>query len=972
MAKVSQSFRQRLLLFTACTLCGAVPAASAWAQAATDATGPAQAAPVPSAGTESIVVTGSRIQRSTATNPSPITVVTAEEIAKSSAQTIEDVLQRLPVIGTTGLYGTTNNGGEGASCTDIRNLGITRTLVLVDGRRFVHSGIFGVDCVDLNNIPLALVDRIDVLKDGASAIYGADAVAGVINIILKKHFNGTQIQANGNISGYGDDRTGELSVTSGGDWDKGNIIVNVDYLNREPVEQASRPWAVPVVANNTKGSPTTYGSGIPLNGRVLDSPNATAGTVANMGTVDGTLLSLNNGKPFPDNFRPYNRLTDGYDYGQAQYLQGGLEKESFSAIAHYDFTPNIRGFLETFFTHKISTTELAPQPVTGGLGAGLPDAFVVPAGNPYNPFGEDVALFRRVGEFGDRNVKAETDTFQITGGFEGSLRYGWDYNTFFTYGQSDNTIRSYNEVNFQRLEQEMGFQQQTDLGTAAGAPDPSAYGIYNPSVCNAALGCVLANPFGPNSFSQAAVNYARFTETATSEFSLRDFGGELSNKNVYDLHYGDHLGGPIGLSFGVEHRREQGEYDPDSLVQSGVTLENAQQPTSGAFSVTEVFAEGLIPVIKDVPFIKNFTIDASGRFYDYNTFGNGAIWKVGGNYTPITGLRFRGNIGTAFRQPDINELYGGQALSFNTANDPCANASNGTYGSRQAIVAANCARQGIDVGSFTQLGNGQVQTITGGNPALKPETADVQTAGVVIQPQMIRDLAFTADYYHTKIKSSIGSVDTQTILDNCYTSVNLSDAFCSQIASRNGQQQLSTVTAIEENLGVTKEDGLDLGLDYTYHLPQGWGSLVFTDELDFLFEFLQQNVPNGPFINYTGALIPAAPGNYAYPRVRDNATVTWNYGNFSFGYRLRYIDGMKLYPYTDYIDNPTAKSTTANEVFYHDINITYSRGPLDVTFGIDNLLDKDPPFVPDLTENTDPNIYDILGRVFYLKTSYKF
>jgi outer membrane receptor protein involved in Fe transport len=941
------SFRQGLLAFTACSLVGVVvPVAGANAQIVG---GSAQTPASTQGSTEQIEVTGSRLKTTNATSENPVTIITSAEIARTSSQTIEDVLQKLPSIGTSGIYGTTNNGGQGLSCTDIRNLGISRTLVLVNGKRFVHTGGFGTDCVDLNNIPLAMVDQIEVLKDGASAVYGADAVAGVINIKLKKNFSGTEIRANGSIATeVGDARTGDISATTGVNFEKGNVTLSVDYQNVEPVRQADRSWATPVVNNNNPKGKFSLPSGYTLNGKVFDDSNSSGSFLP-----DGGEYLLGNGK-----YRPI-KSTDRFDFGPDQYLSQGFEHESFAATGRYDFNENITGYLETFFTHKTSSAQLAPQPVGGGLTSAVPDSYVVPAGNPYliQLFGQNqgpVDILKRMGEFGNRLSGTSADTFQINGGFEGTLGYGWDYDTFFQYGQSDNVLTATNEVNFARLEQEAGFQQLT---APAGTPDPSTYGIYNPGVCNAAAGCVLTNPFGPNSISQAGVNYARFTEVATSEFSLRTFGGSLTNNDVLDLPFG-----PLGVTLGAEHRREAGQYNPDNLVDTGVTLENAQSPTKGAFSVGELYGEVRVPLLTDLPFAKDLHLDLGGRFFDYNTFGSGETWKAGFNYTPIKGIRFRGSIGDAFRQPSVQELYGGDALSFNGAADPCANVAS--YGSKAGAVQAKCAAQGINTATFQQV-QGQVQTITGGNPNLLPETARTEALGTVIEPPFIPHLSLTVDYWRTKIENSIGSVGTQDILDGCYTGA--SPSFCADINPRAAQQQLSTVIGTSQNLGVTKTDGLDLGLTYTYVLPD-YGSITLQSDMQLLFDYTFQNLPNGPFINQAGMLDYQADGS-GQPRQRDNTSVTWAYHDFSFTYEMRYLSGMEYYPILD------PKLTIANkvpEIFYSDVSLTYAHKGIQVTAGVTNLFDKAPPFVFDQATNTDPTVYDIYGRVVFVKTSFKF
>ena len=397
-------------------------AGSAFAQVASGAPGPlvnTQASPALSnaatapagadAGTasgsaaENIVVTGSRLKQSNATSESPVVIVTAAQIEHTQAQTLEDVLTKLPEIGTSGLYNTTNNGGGGVSCIDLRNLGIERTLVLVDGKRFV-DGL--ANCVDLNNIPLEQVERIEILKDGASTTYGADAIAGVVNIILKKNFSGVVFHANGQIgTEHGDDKEGDLSVLAGTNFDHGNFTLGLDYLNQGPVEQKDRPWAqYPTQSDNPIGNPQTFGSRYNPNGLVFaDSNNISDNAPGHTFTInpDGTLGPRYRGL-FP---------SQRFNFGALQQLAESLEKESITSTANYDFNDSISGYMQGFFTHKKTGEQLAPQPVTAALpGSGLPDAFVVPEGNPglVNLLGTNtgpVDLQKRETQFGDRETK---------------------------------------------------------------------------------------------------------------------------------------------------------------------------------------------------------------------------------------------------------------------------------------------------------------------------------------------------------------------------------------------------------------------------------------------------------------------------------------------------------------------------------------------------------------------------------------
>ncbi len=892
------------------------------------------------------IVVGSRLHVSNVESPSPVTIISSRDILNSGATSIQDVLQRVPSSGTGGTYRTTTNGGQGLECYDLRNLGISRVLVLINGKRVVHTGIFGSDCVDLSDIPVNLVDQIQILKDGASSIYGADAVSGVVNIILKQDFSGTQLNASGGIAQAGDDRTGELSATSGFNFDhgRGNFTISGDYNNQGSVESSSRDYSrVPITGDNGPGQPFTTLSGFTAGGRVSDSPN-----VANPLGLDQ--YAAGNGK-FPN----YSSA-DRFNFNDFEDLLGSLETENVTAQSHYDINSHFTAYGNIFYNHKQAVTNLAPQPVSGSIPPStLPDLLITPAGNPFNPFGEDVAETRRVVEFGGRQTISDVDTWQGTLGLRGQIVGPWNYDVSYSYGISRGQQESLNEVNYKNLEQELGFRQTFDPN----AVDPSASGVYDPSVCQASAGCTLQNPFGPGSFNQAGIDYARFNEFSHSVFQLRDLNAGITNDHLFRLPYG-----PVGLAFGLEHRGEQGTYDPDPLVQSGVTLENAQQPTSGAFNATEVYGELHIPILANLPAAKDLSLDLSGRYSNYNTFGDAETFGIKGNWTPINDIRFRGSIGTAFRQPEINELYGGQSLSFNSATDPCVGAVG--------VVAANCLSKGINPATFSQP-NQQIETIQGGNPALLPETAHTYTFGTVIQPRFIKNFAVTIDYWHTRIANEINTLDTQDIVTDCYNSPGLTNSFCSLIAPRNGAGQFTTVFSPYQNLGELRADGLDFGGNYLV-LAGEKDSFTFATDFALSIGFIEQLAPNGPFVNFNGTNNFLANPQAGYPRLRNTSSATWNHGQFSLTYSMQYFDGMKFYPGSTY--SPTlSRAYATNEVFFHNIELNYHFKKFNLVVGIDNILDKDPPFAQDGATNTNLGIYGVdnsVGRFFFIKTQYKF
>ena len=937
-AKISAPGRRFALLgATALVAILSVPAAQAQntvAPVTNTNTGPATgqpAAPAVPEATEQIEVTGTRIQNTNANSENPITVVTAKQIAQSSAQTIEDVLQKLPAIGTSGVYGTTNNGGVGLSCTDIRNLGINRVLVLVDGKRFVHDSDGTQDCVDLNNIPLNMVDHIDVLKDGASSLYGADAVSGVVNIVMKKNFSGTTATMEGDLPTSGGGAEGKLSVTSGMNFDQGNFTLGLEYENRSPLSQAKRNWANRINGGYIDSPGNDFGSGSIPYGHIFNSQGGPLRATAQHTVV------------------PYYGSTDSYDFAPSQDLVGGLEKEGLSALGHVDFNEYMTGYIEAFFTHKKTTQQLAPEPVYTITSSALPvNYFIVPHDNPYlaeyetpegaslqsllfktvtNPDGTttevpvNAEIHKRLSDLGSRDYEQDTNTIEVSAGLRGVLPYNVNYDASYTYGHSSSVNQTFNSANIANLEQVVGYSYTPATFGSTG-------GTYDPSVCPS-FGC--SDPFN---LSAAAAKYVSFANTDTSRFNLRTYGLDLSKTDVAALPFGS-----LGLAFGFDHRQESGFYFTDALVASGVTNEAAQQPTGGGFSVTEVYGEARIPILADLPFAKELTADLSGRYFNYNTFGSGETWKITANWTPVSDIRFRGGIGTSFRQPSVNELYTSPVESANGYIDPCSTPANAT-------VAANCAAVHVPTTGF--VAERQLNTIEGGNPALQPETARTETLGVVLKPRWIPNTSLAIDYFRTKINNEIGALDTQVILNGCYGSVNFSSPLCKLVGPRDENAQLISATAINENLGVLKTSGIDA--DLTYSLPLGdYGTFALNNGIEYVMNYDIQDVPGGPFLDQTGTLTVANPAGYAYPRVKDNNSITWANGALSITYTTRFISGMQYYNDPSQPPNYTTANgfrvlSTPN-IFYHDIEGTFTYRNAVLTVGIDNLANQNPPFV---------------------------
>ncbi|NVN10510.1 TonB-dependent receptor [Nguyenibacter vanlangensis] len=944
-----------LLAFSAFggTLVTSAFAQTAASQTATSLTSAASVAPAGgtsgAGNAENVVVTGSFLRSSNNTAADPVQIITSRQIQQTSATNLGDYLSRLPSIGSSGTGNTQTNGGDGVSCTDLRNLGQNRVLILIDGKRTAING--QAACVDLNSIPLNEIASIEILKDGGSELYGADAVAGVVNIKLRHDVNTANLMVKGGVSQYGDGLSGLISGTKGFnfDHDRGNITIFGQYNTTQGIRQRDRDWSAnPQLSNPVAGPGVTpvYGSSIPPAARVLDAS----------GNLN--LVSDQNGTTFHDFTK-----ADRFNFGQYQYLTNQIQNSSLSGDAHYDVDRHLDVYANVRYSHRTSFMQMAASPVTGSIyPSTLPSSFVLPAGNPYNYWGEDVDLYKRMNDLGPRRENNATDTYTVIAGGKGELWYGWNYDASMTYGWNQTTDSYNNMGNYAHLEQELGVQQLDPS-------DPNSAVVYNPTVCTSQPGCVLQNPFQP--YSAAAANYGKFTEHDHAYYQLRDFNLRLNNDKVAKLPYKN--GGNLGLAFGMEHRSEQLSYSPDPLVASGQTTGNTSSYTGGGFNVNEVYGEAQLTLLHNAPLARDLTVDAQGRWSSYNTFGSTQNWKSSIVWAPTRDVRFRATLGTSYRQPNVYELYGGSSLGYAAAVDPCAQA--GSYGGLSPNVIANCMRQGVNPATFVDANSGQVPTISGGNAKLQPETGRTYTIGAVLTPRWVRGLSVSVDYWHYTLKNMISPLQTQYILDGCYTGAN--PGYCSDISARTNTGQLTTVTGLDQNLGGLKTSGIDFDLDYRLRLSP-MDVLTLSNNFQQIVSYLQQNEPGGAWFNYAGRLfyqggVGILDGG-GIPRVTDYATATWQHGPFALTYMMHYTGGMVWNNGTQDLTAKTAGQWRTPGIFSHDLTLAYRLRNWNFEAGVNNILDKKPPFVFDSASNTNLAQYStlVVGRYVFLQAGVDF
>jgi iron complex outermembrane recepter protein len=928
-----------------------------------------------SAQTETIQVTGTRIRNTDAQAANPITVVSSEDIAQEKSTNVEDILRKLPSIDFSGgINAGSNNGGDGASEIGLRNLGPTRTLVLVNGYRFPNTDTEGSStAVDLNSIPVNMIDHIEVLRDGAASIYGADAIAGVVNIITKQHYNGVEVHGAVGETSYGDGLNYSAGSMMGADFDRGNILIDVETSHTDPVSQGARSWST----NNFLGDNTASSNFAACANCSSKLPFLT-GNIGNSSTTMA-FLGPNNVVPINDpslykipGILHYNVPAFGIDEGlfdltQQPDLTVGQETKQFNFTGHYDILPNVTAVLEGFYTDRTSTEVLNPEPLSSTISTLVYPGLVIPAllpdgtKNPNNPYGQDItnANLRPFGG-GDRVYTPDVQTYRIRAGLEGTIFSNYNWSMGYVYGVSDAEYKTQGDVNFYHLGQETG---------------QFACGV------DVASGCHLANFFAP--LTSADIKYLEYTDVDNSQLEEDYFYANISGP-IYHLPAGD-----VSMAFGVEQRNEGGFDHPDSVRIAGDADSDAN-PTQGAYSVSSGYAELNIPVLKDAPFVKSLTLDASARYDYYTSFGRALTWKTSVDYAITDDFRFRGSESTGFRAPQITELFGGQFQSFLTYNgDPCASKPDGTPASGTAAGSANCVaalkKVGVNPGTYTsQLDEApapQVATLEGGNATLKPENSQEFTVGMVFTPHWIQNLSFSTDYWNVHIRNAIldGGQDPNFTINACYNE-NIQSA-CNAI-TRGATGDITAVQAPNVNFGYENTQGIDFDLTYGFdssfigvqnYLPGHW---QVSGDAQYLLRDDEEN-PDGTVNQLAGTFNTTL--FKVEPRWKARLGVAYAQDAWGINVDERYLGGVKNdAPGLCLNDNPGGCDYTGNEaagLFYTDVSATYTYKNINVTVGVQNLFDKDPPVIfGDICAcNTlSEGNYDFQGRFVYMKGAVKF
>ena len=935
-------------------------------------------------------MTGSRIRRKDLATPAPVSVINRSEIAASGRVSIGDLLQTLPEQGNA-INTQVNNGGSGATRVSLRGLGSARTLVLVNGRRFVPGGTGADASVDLNSIPTAAIERIEILKDGASAVYGSDAIGGVVNIITRKK-GATELAAFTGTTSRGDGTIYDVNGTTGASaGDSGSFIFSGGFYKQQPVWAADRSFsAVPLAYDATggktvSGQPGSYSqgsttvpagtfsisackkttpAGTPCIGRPVANPAndpriALLNNLINTYKTSGTFI-LDPNAPGKLGYRPFtsDRLPpdggDGFNFQPNNYLVTPQQRISLFASGETRVTSAVRAYVEASYVNRQSKQTLAPEPLVL-----FQENVPLSAQSVHNPFGVDLTqVQRRLVEFDNRSFTQDIDTIRLVGGLDGTLPEeagplaGWFFDASLNFGRTEGTQLKQGNLNRAFLTQALG-PSFYDAGGVARCGTPKA----------PISGCVPLNLFGgPGSITQDQVTPLTFTGNLRGTNQLTGVLTNLTGELFRLLSER-----PVSLAAGYEYRFVTGEFIPDPLTVAGLTTGNKGTITSGTYHVNEGYAELSVPVISNAPLARDFEATIAARVFDYNTFGTGTTYKLGARWRIIDDLTVRGTYSTGFRAPSISDLYSGLSDSFPKVGDPC----RGTVGGG-GVPPANCG---------DAAGNGdarvQLRAQQGGNPGLKPETSKTFTTGVVIEPRSVRNLSITVDYFRIQLDQTISTIGAAVILAGCYPSnPNVAPRYCDLVRRDPGTGQITNIFNTAQNVGQDKTDGFDVAMRYA--VPRELGRFVLAFDGTWLHSYKR---------TLADASVLDGRGNYDiafFPSVKFVSGVTWSSGGLSAGATSRFASSFTecgsptgIFSGNGLCSVNRSYSRRIRSYNAWDLFASYtlpsSAGRTTLAAGVNNLFDRQPSTIYNgFTAASDPTAYDFLGRFVYARASHTF
>lgn len=890
---------------------------------------------------EEVIVTGSKITKDEFSSSSPITIITEEDILSAGNASVDEYLKYTPAFTGYQLGTSTNNGGDGSRKVDLRGLGFNRTLVLLNGKRTIGD-IGGDGAVDIGGIPEMMIKRVEVLKDGASTIYGSDAISGVVNFILDDKFTGLKVQAGmGEGTENGQARDESVGMMAGIGGDNGNVVFSASWKNQKEMLQAEQPWAndalYPQIQSD--GSFKSVGSGS-SNSRKIRGPGGNYIYDSSIGAA-----------------RPFT-AADVYNYAPVNALITPNERTQMGVLGTLEVTDNVEMYFSGIYNRRYSHQRLAPDASfavnsaveTPNNGAQYNDW--VPANNPYNPFGSvncsnsagicDVAvrINRRFEESGGRIFEQTVDAYSIVTGFRFEAM-GWNHDISMTFAETEQVDETLNYGRFDRW---------------AVAVDPVA--------CAANSSCPgVLNPFG------------EFGSITPEQMSFLT-AGSLKDQSGADFEMISWVVSNDMFAFGVEKRQEFGYFKPDEFSAEGLTTGGASAPLRGGFSVTEVFGEYLAKVSDEL------TVDMSVRYSDYDTVGDTTNFKIGADYVLSEDVRLRASYGTGFRAPNVSELNTDASTTFPVIDLPCELGDRRlAAGAISQTIHSNCQALGYDTSDAGEYGFAwQSYHEYYADGQLAPEESTNLSFGAVIDSDMLGGVQMSVDYFNIEIDKVIALPIANLIFLDCLsqTTMDFSKGSCglfidyglndSSSFGPNGLQYFGYPGDIETpwgNQGTFTSDGIDFALSTSGDLDMGAVSGYSVNFDATWHNSYEQEFTYGGGRDYVGS----ADGFAVYPELRYVLALGVNGDSWNASWNIRFVsESDDVWRHPSVTADAVAEATT-----YHDITTSYDFGNTVLRFGVNNLTDEKPPyFHSNFNGNTEPGVYDVIGRRMFMSVTATF
>lgn len=941
-----------------------------------------------------ITITGSRILRDREAASVPVTTVRDTDLKLSGTVNAEELLNSLPqfVPATTSASNSLASAtGTGAATVDLRGLGANRNLVLVNGRRYVFFDASQV--TNINTIPAALIRRVEVVTGGASAVYGSDAISGVVNYILRDDFDGVEARAQVGLDSRGDGGVADFTLTAGRalGGGRGNAVLSLNYVDRQPILTSERGYSAVNLVDVTVGGVRQLGPGgssfVP-NGRYFGLPTTPAAIAARPGLAAAYaaagLTGIGANGFIPDdsgsNVRPYNAGTDFFDFLRDNYLRVPQQRLALTSLAHYDLSDRVTAFFEGAYSRNKTTVGFASSFINETLpievnnpyiGAGLRGVLQTldqtETGAAANDGRVNLGFARRLIEAGPRRNLDERDAWRVLLGLRGDLGsvgpatdLAWE--TYVSYARSKNT----------------------QLQTGNVSRTAFARGLLSAPGSGAAP---VVNPFGPN-ISAAGIEAIQVESVNIDDTDLKVAAANLNGK-LWQL-----PAGRMSFSLGGEWRASSVDFQPDVLLAAGdIAGFNPITATNGEIKVWELLGELRVPLLKDAAIAKELAVNVAARYSDYDLQAVGGVWTYQAgidwqlNNQVSAGAQFQ----RAIRAPNVGEAFGGTRNFPVAATDPCAQQAAVT----NAALRALCISTGVPAaaaGTAALQPNAQIPGVLGGNPSLNEESSDTFTTGLVLTPSAMPGFRATLDYYDIRVTGAISPLagGVNSILDLCYNQIREADSVACRAISRNPASGVIDVqfpvTALNENIGRLQTSGVDLQLNQRLNAAFGLFGNTSRFDLALAASWLRrftvtpvQELP-GQFNDCTGLYGPTCGEPKA--KLKTTTRLSWTTGPLLLSVRHRHLGAVGL----DVLQLPARRGATAPAASTEAVPRIAAQNYIDLSFnlqlnpqvalwgGINNVFDKTPPLLGSRQRrnNTYPDTYDYAGAEFFLGASARF